>query len=182
MQRKSIAHTERLLDMLSEVLQEVTTNRPLREMDGAITPALAHGLLFLARHDGCPVRDISCALSMTYSAGSQLIDRLVRKGWASRSDNERDRRLSEIRLTEEGLDLAKQIRVRRIEGMAQILDRMDSESRTALLKALESFIKAAVRDEATAAQACCHCGKDHLPDCFVYEAYLARTGTPIENI
>lgn len=182
MERKSLTNTERLLDMLSEVLQEVMTNRPLREMDIAITPSLAHGLLFLARHDGCPVREISCGLSMTYSAGSQLIDRLVRKRWATRSDNAQDRRLSEIHLTREGLDLARRIRARRIEGVTRVLAQMNHESRAALAEALKSFIRAAVQDEAMASQACCHCGKDHIPDCVVNEAYSARTGTPIENI
>ena len=182
MTKKSPAYTEHVLALLAETLHEAITNRPLREVGGGITPSLAHGLQFLFRHGVCSVRDVAQGLSMTYSAASQLIDRLVRKRWVTRSDNERDRRLSEIRLTDKGRRLAEQIRLRRVARMSQILGRMDSDSRAALVESLENFIAAAIGDAKSALQTCSHCGTDHSPECVVNEVYRAATGTPIQQV
>jgi len=179
--KDSAAYAEHLLDLFTEILHNVITLRPLREVGAEITPALAQCLQFLLQHGVCSVRDIAQGLSMTYSAASQLIERLVKKGLVTRCDNERDRRLSEIRLTSEGHELVERIRLRRIAGMSGILDRMDTVSRKALVDNLESFIAAAIVSEKSALETCSHCGKDHLEECVVNEIYHAATGTQMKQ-
>jgi DNA-binding MarR family transcriptional regulator len=119
---------------------------------------------------------------MTYSAASQLTDRLVKKGFATRAENKEDRRVSEIRLTDEGQDVVRRIRLQRVEGMSQILGRMDPGQRSTLIENLEHFILAAIEDEKTALEACSHCGREHLSECVVNEVYKAATGMPIKQI
>jgi len=182
MKKESPAYTEHVLDLLTEVLHETITNRPLREVGAGITPSLAQGLQFIFQHGVCSVGDIAQGLSMTYSAASQLTERLVRKGLVSRSDNERDRRLSEIRLTDNGRQLVERIRLRRVTGMSRILKRMDPDCRKALVDNLENFIAAAIENEKSALETCSHCGRDHMSECVVNEVYRATTGTPIENV
>ena len=182
MKKKSAAYTEHLLALFNEILQESITNRPLRKVGDGVTPALAQGLQFLSQHGVCSVRDVGQGLTMTFSAASQLVDRLVRKDWATRRDNENDRRLSEIRLTDQGKELMERIRYRRVADMSRILDRMDPDSRAALAGNLEKFIAAAIDDAKTALDTCSHCGTDHLSDCVVNEVYRAATGSPIKQI
>ena len=182
MRKKSPAYMEHVLALFNEILHESIMNRPLQEVGDGITPALAQGLQFLFQHGVCPVRDISQGMTTTLSAASQLVDRLVRKGWATRNDNARDRRLSEIRLTDEGKELVEKIRYRRVADMSRILRRMDPESRTALVENLEKFIAAAIEDAESALCTCSHCGRDHLSDCVLNEIYQAATGSPIKQV
>ncbi len=181
MEKDSTTYTEHVLALFTEVLHETMTDRPLRGLSAGITPALAQGLQFVYQHEVCSVRDIAHGLVMTLPAASQLVDRLVKKEWVTKTDNQHDRRLSEIRLTDEGRMLVEQIRARRVEGMSQILSRMDPDRRQALVKSLEGFIAAVIEDPNTALKRCVHCGADHHPGCVVNEVFLAATGTPIEE-
>lgn len=182
MKKRSAAYTEHVLALFNEILHESITNRPLRKVGDGITPALAQGLQFLFQHGMCSVGDVGQGLTMTYSAASQLVERLVRKGWASRRDNEHDRRLSEIRLTDQGRELMERIRYRRVADMSRILDRMDADSRATLVDNLEKFIAAALDDAKSALDTCSHCGRDHLSDCVVNEVYRAVTGSGIKQV
>lgn len=182
MKKQSAAYTEHVLALFTEILHESITNRPLRKVGDGITPALAQGLQFLFQHGVCSVRDVAQGLTMTYSAASQLVDRLVRKIWVTRCDNERDRRLSEIRLTDQGRELVEKVRFRRVADMSRILDRMDPDSRSALVENLEKFITASIDDAKSALSTCSHCGRDHLSDCVVNKVYRAATGSPIKQI
>ena len=181
MKKESPAYTEHLLALFTEVLNETITERPLQEVSAEMTPSLAHGLQFVSQHGLCSVRDVARGLSMTLPAASQLVDRLVKKDWVTRSDNKDDRRLSEILLTETGRDLAEQIRSRRIARMSRILDRMDPDCRRTLVASLESFIAAGIHDADSALETCSHCGVDHDPECVVNEVYRAATGAQIER-
>jgi DNA-binding MarR family transcriptional regulator len=180
--KESAIYAEHVLDLFAEVLHKVNTVQPLKSIGGDVTPAPVQGLQFLLRHEACSVRDVARGLSTTYSAASQLTDRLVRKGLATRCENERDRRLSEICLTCEGRNLVEQVRALRLQGMSSILDRMDQTHRKALLENLKSFITVAIDGEQTALETCSHCGKEHQAECVVNEAYIAATGMQIEKV
>ena len=182
MKKESAAYAEHVLDLFTEILRKVVTVQPLKEVGADITPSLAQGLQFLFQHEVCSVRDIAQGLSMTYSAASQLTDRLVRKDLTTRCENKNDRRLSEIRLTDGGRELVEQIRQRRVAGMSRILKRMEPDSRRILVENLEHFIAAAIDGRESALETCSHCGRDHLSECVVNEIYRAVTGTPIKQI
>jgi len=181
MAKESLEYTEHLLALLTDVLHEMITDRPLREVGGEITPSLAQGLQFVYQHGACSMRDVARGLSTTLPAASQLVDRLVKKEWVTRSDNKEDRRLSEIRLTDTGRRLAEAIRSKRVEGMSRILDRMDAGNRRALVESLESFIAAGIESADSALETCSHCGTDHTPECVLNELYRAATGTGIKR-
>lgn len=182
MRKESAIYAEHVLDLFAEVLHESITLQPLREVGADVTPALAQGLKFISRHGVCSVSDMARGLSMTYSAASQLTERLVRKGYVTRSENERDRRLSEIRLTDEGHNLVEQIRLHRVSSMSKILGRMPRESRAALVENLEQFIAAAIDGGESALHTCTHCGREHVAECVINEVYRAATGMTIEEI
>lgn len=182
MKKDTAQYAEHVLDLFTEILHDTITLQPLRDLGADLTPSLAQALLYISQHGVCPIRDIAQGLSMTYSAASQLTNRLIGKDLATRCDNEHDRRLSEIRLTEQGAVLADRIRSRRIAGMTRILDRMLPVKRGALIGNLEDFITAAVQDEKSALEKCFHCGKDHLAECVINEVYLAATGAAIDRV
>jgi len=179
MDEKSHTHVERLLNLFIEVLEKLLMATPLRGTDVEVTPSLAHALECIYRHGVCSVGGIAHALSITYPAASQLTDRLVKKGLVSRHESLRDRRLSEIALTDVGCQVVQRIREKRREAVMRVLMRMTPESRASLARDLENFIAAAIEDYKAALETCCHCGKEHLDECIVNEVYEAATGTPI---
>jgi len=179
--KASAAYAEHVLDLFAEILHRTITIRPLKEVGGDVTPGLAQGLQYLYQHGVCSVSEIAHGLCMTYSAASQLTDRLVKRGLVSRSENQKDRRLSEIRLTDDGRRLVESIRVERIAGLSRILQRMELADREAFIGYLESFIVSAVEDAHGALESCSHCGSDHLPECVINEVYRAATGKPINE-
>lgn len=181
MGKESAVYAEHVVDLLTEILHETITIRPLQNLGEDITPSLAQELQFVFQHGTCSVRDIAQGLTMTYSAASQLTDRLVKKELVTRSENKQDRRLSEIRLTSKGHKLVERIRSARMMSMARILDRIDVGHRTALVEHLERFIGAAIEDGQAALETCSHCGKDHISECVINELYRAATGMPIER-
>lgn len=182
MGKESAAYAEHVLDLFTEILHNVVIVQPLREAGADITPSLAQALHFVLQHDVCSVRDMAHGLSMTYSAASQLTERLVKKALVTRCENERDRRLSEIRLTAEGRELVERIKSYRVAGMSRVLGRMDECSRRSLVENLERFISAAIVNEKSALETCSHCGSDHMAECVVNEIYRAATGTPIKQV
>mgnify|MGYP005855999251 CR=1 FL=1 len=179
--KESAYYAEHVLDLFAEIMHDAITVEPLRQVGSDITPALAQGLQFILRHGVCSVRDIAQGMSMTYSAASQLTDRLVKKGLATRSENERDRRLSEIRLTDQGVDLVERIRRERIGRIAAMLGKMSPDRGRILVETLEEFIAAAIGDGRSALKTCAHCGKDHIAECIVNEVYRAATGMQIQR-
>jgi len=181
MRKGSAAYAEHVLDLFTEVMHKAVTIGPLREISDGITPSLAQGLQYVSQHGVCSVSDIARGLSMTYSAASQLTERLVKRGLVTRRENIRDRRLSEIELTETGCRLMEEIHTRRVAGMSRILGRMRPETRESLVQDLEGFIAAAIGDEGTALDACSHCGRDHVAECVINEVYQAATGMPIRR-
>jgi DNA-binding MarR family transcriptional regulator len=177
----SAAYAEHVLDLFAGILHRTITIRPLEEAGCDVTPSLAQGLQFLYQHGVCSVSDIAHGLCMTYSAASQLTDRLVKRDLVSRCENKKDRRLSEIRLTDDGRSAVERIRLHRIKGLTRILQRLETGDREAFIGYLENFIVAAVEDAHGALESCSHCGSEHLPECVINEVYRTATGRPINE-
>jgi DNA-binding MarR family transcriptional regulator len=181
MEKGSPTYAGHVFDLFMSIIRELVTMRALREVGQDITPSLAEGLEFIFRHGICSIRDIAEGLSISYSAASQLVDRLVAPGFVTRSENQNDRRLSEIQLTPDGRELIEKVRYHRIKNITRILQRMEAESRSALVEYIERFITAAIEDAQLALEACAHCGKDHVSECVINELYKAATGSQIAH-
>jgi MarR family transcriptional regulator, organic hydroperoxide resistance regulator len=59
-------------------------------------------LRVVAAHDGCQIRDIVAALSLTTGGASKLVDRAQREGHCRRRPHPTDRRSSIVELTSQG--------------------------------------------------------------------------------
>jgi DNA-binding MarR family transcriptional regulator len=61
------------------------------------------------RHKGpCGVSDIGDELGVTSAAASQMLDRLVQQALILRTEDQRDRRLKQIALTDKGLEFLRE--------------------------------------------------------------------------
>jgi DNA-binding MarR family transcriptional regulator len=169
--------------ILSEVFAEVIRRSPLGSSasDEEITPSLLQALEYVYLHGPSPVRKIAEGLSISVSAASQLVDRLVRKGLTTRGEMANDRRQAAVDLTEHGRSLICEARQEKTDWIESILTGMSVEQRQALVASLEDFIRLALSSEDDIESACVRCGIEHLAFCILNRAHVAATGEQIRD-
>jgi len=106
-----------------------------------VTPSQM-GILFLLSKDGDKtMSELSTALNIDNSTLTRLADRLVREGFAERIRDDTDRRISKLRITENGrAESRKALRITK-EINNEIIRGFSEEEIAAFVKILESFLK-----------------------------------------
>jgi DNA-binding MarR family transcriptional regulator len=67
-----------------------------------------HALLHVFHAGECPISEIAALTEASPAAASQLVERLVRQGLLQRTEDPRNRRIKNLRLTTKGLKLIHQ--------------------------------------------------------------------------
>lgn len=134
-----------------------------------VTPSLMQCLQYVYLHGSCSVRAIAGGLEVTVSAASQLVDRLVRKELVTRRENESDRRYLLVELTNQGRDLARNMRSRRSRWFEDVFSKMNPDMLASFVDSIEGFLKIALADDPDVEHACSKCGRDHVNFCVVNE-------------
>ena len=104
--------------------------------------SLAHGLMELLSHPGCRQVDLGQALGLSKSATSRLVSQMVRKGWATRTADERDGRAWMVSLTAKGAGVARQINAASLERFAAVSDAIPARQRSSVCQALNVLSQA----------------------------------------
>lgn len=104
-----------------------------------LTIAQLKSLFFLSNHGSTSLGRLAEALGVTPTNTSGIIDRLVKRGLVSRSENPENRRMLSIRTTEKGEQLISGLRSRKHGYMAQVLDRLPGEDLAALARGLAAL-------------------------------------------
>jgi DNA-binding MarR family transcriptional regulator len=106
-----------------------------------VTPSQM-GILFLLSKDGDKtMSELSTALNIDNSTLTRLADRLVREGFVERIRDDADRRISKLRITENGrAESRKALRITK-EINNEIIRGFSEEEISAFVKILESFLK-----------------------------------------
>jgi len=98
---------ERFIFLIGQARHRLFTSLDKALMDTAgVTAAQSGALYYLMDNDGCLLSALSKALKLDKSAITGLVDRLEKKGLASRRTTSNDRRAINIYLTEAGLSAA----------------------------------------------------------------------------
>lgn len=111
----------------------------------AISSIQLQALLTIESHEHVNLAKLGEALDAQPSSASRLCDRLEATGWVRRSVADDDRREITIRLTASGKALLEELRGRRRDDLAKVIDEMPPAARTALLRGLRAFTSAADR-------------------------------------
>ena len=86
---------------LSEMKRMVMVHRK----SSTVTSRQVEILTVLSRSAFCSIGEIASALDVSYAAASKMINRLEDKGLVTRSINEMDRRATDVRLTDKGIEI-----------------------------------------------------------------------------
>ena len=137
-----------------EALDLAEAVRGTRAMVGVIAASLIpvmeqvtmpqfRALVLLRALGPTPAGALAARIGVTASTGTRLVARLVRGGWVERRSEPTDRRLITLELSEKGVHLVDQTRLRREQALAAILGRMPEEDRAATIEGFRRFSDAA---------------------------------------
>lgn len=108
-------------------------------------------LHILLTHDGCSQRELAALMHIRAASLTELIQKAEAKGAIRRTPNSRDRRMSDVFLTEEGRKQAQEFSSEDAvltEDIFSIFSVEEQEQLAALLTKLNAHLTALARDEA----------------------------------
>ena len=108
--------------LLEDLDLSVTQMKTLHQLDGCV--------------DELSVKDLSERMGLSLPAASRTIDGLLRRGWVERREDEYDRRMKRVRITEEGSGVVRALDAARLAGLERYAETLTDEQRTRLAAAL----------------------------------------------
>lgn len=85
-----------------------------------VTPSQGFVLRFVAEHTDVNVKALACALHITSSAATQLVDGLVEKKYLVRTDNPTDRRAVTLLLSDKARKLLKEFKEQSLHKLVEL--------------------------------------------------------------
>ena len=102
----------------------------------------AHALIELARVEALGQVELGRRLQLEKSSVSRLVAQLIRRAWVERLADQRDGRVSLLRLTPGGQQAAMQLAQARAAKVARLLNDIPEHERDAVLHALDVLTEA----------------------------------------
>jgi DNA-binding MarR family transcriptional regulator len=112
-----------------------------------LTIAQLKSLVFISNQGSTNLGKLAAALKVTPTNTTGIIDRLVKQGLVSRTDNPENRRMLLLRPTRKGEELLAKLRERRRGYLSEVLERMTIDELAALATGLAALVKAAEASE-----------------------------------
>jgi DNA-binding MarR family transcriptional regulator len=144
MQRHAVSAqqlTEELLRFLATTMKTAQSEvfRIVDELDLSMTQLKMLYSLDVAAEELTP-SELAKHVGLSPAATGRAVDALTRQGIVSRREDEADRRVKRLALTDAGHDAVTRIATARREGLAGIVERLDPQQREALSAALQPLL------------------------------------------
>ena len=110
-------------------------------MDLPLTIGQLKSLFFIRNQGSTNLAKLATALRVTPTNTTGIVDRLVKQGLISRTENPEDRRMFILRPTRKGEELVTRLRTRRRDYLVEVLGYMSMEELASLSNGLASLIK-----------------------------------------
>ena len=124
MMRGGVGRSVMLLDELGLGLHQIKTLDTLDGIEGEPT-----------------VKELADLLGLALPGMSRNVDGLMRAGYVERREDEHDRRMKRLRLTDTGRDAMSRVNAARLEGLEAFTASLPPEQREALSAALDPIVK-----------------------------------------
>lgn len=105
-------------------------------------------LILLAHHNALTVSDLARLLGTGKPATSILVHQLVQKSFVRRTEDERDRRRTLVRLTPRGVDLMVGQRENITQALTRWVNQLDNAELTSFAHGLEALIRVVRAEQA----------------------------------
>jgi DNA-binding MarR family transcriptional regulator len=137
---------EELINSIIELQRKVDRARRQYQLDIwmslPLTMAQLKSLFFISNQGSTNLGKLAEALRVTPTNMTGIVDRLVKKGLVSRTENSEDRRMLSLRVTAKGEGLVAKLRERRKGYMSEVLSDMNMDELAALHQGFSSLVKA----------------------------------------
>jgi DNA-binding MarR family transcriptional regulator len=112
------------------------------EESGMTLPQLKALITLAGVDEGpCPVKDLAEQLGLAAPAATRIVDALVDRGHATRTEDPDDRRVRRIAITTSGRKFVEEFAHRRTEGLEALADRMTPAQRGKLVAAFDALLE-----------------------------------------
>ncbi|MFX1274680.1 MAG: MarR family winged helix-turn-helix transcriptional regulator [Promethearchaeota archaeon] len=138
---------EQFIEIFTTFVERFTQGMEAFEYNGKQIGTGIFLLNYIGKHPNCSMSEIVEFLKLIPSAATRRIDKLVNFGLVNRTNDEKDRRIVNLNLSEEGFELYKNFFKRRLfamEMMKKVVDPNDLKTFFKILKMgleLDSKIK-----------------------------------------
>jgi len=112
-------------------------------IDLKMTIAQLKSMFFISARGKTNFKKLADALGVTPPNITGIIDRLVKQGFVSRTENAEDRRVMLLQMTEKGQELIKNLHENRFQNMHILMLSMDDDELKSLMAGLKGVLKAA---------------------------------------
>jgi DNA-binding MarR family transcriptional regulator len=112
-------------------------------MELEMTMAQIKALFTISHGEAVPVNNIAEYLGVGQPTASHLVDKLVRQGFAGRTESPTDRRVKLVRLTPQGEDLVRRLYQGGEEQYRSWVKQLTDQERKDLLSGLQALARAA---------------------------------------
>jgi DNA-binding MarR family transcriptional regulator len=99
-------------------------------------------LFFISNRGTTSLGKLAEALKVTPTNTTGIVDRLLKRGLITRTENPEDRRMLMLRMTPAGEELVQGLRQKREERMSEIFNRLSREEADNVAKALKLMVNA----------------------------------------
>jgi len=140
-----------LINRIIELQRKVDRARQQYELDAwmslPLTIAQLKSLFFIRNQGSTNSGTLAAALGVTPTNTTGIVDRLVKQGLVSRTENPKNRRMLLLRATDEGEELVARLRERRRGYLSEVLERMTIIELSTLAQGLASLARASEAQE-----------------------------------
>ena len=129
----------------------------LNKQDGCcseISLAQCHALVEIGRSETISLKELSNILGLDISTMSRTVESLVKKEFVFRAPSEKDRRSIDIKLTDKGLTLFRDIESKMDEKFKNNFNQISIDDQLTVFNGLNIIIEALTKNENTTA--CCN--------------------------
>ena len=102
-------------------------------------------LLLLDEEGERTIKQVAEDLGRSVSATSRLLDQLVERGMVSRREDERDRRVKRVAITERGRTLITTLERERAEAQMVVMEYLSAEERAEVIRAMTLLAEVGLR-------------------------------------
>jgi DNA-binding MarR family transcriptional regulator len=145
--------------VFATAVRDVMESRLLRQISGRQVTQVQLKLLTLVQQTDTPsVGDAAAFLGVTKAAASQTVDKLVRRKWLRREEDQADRRSAKLSLTEAGRQLLETYESVRAEKLGRVFREYSPENLRRMSDMLDRVSAEIVNHTAKPEEVCLQCG------------------------
>lgn len=134
---------EQTIEALSREMFRLSKEHHLQDMaELKLSNAQGMCLLVVGAMGPLTMGQIADYMALSSAAATSLVDRLVQSHWVIRQPDEKDRRIVNVRLTDEGAAICGQVKARRCGRLHQALSRLTPAEQATVVDGLQLFVKA----------------------------------------